>query len=287
MLPVKTGHTALHLAVKGNHLECVMELLDGRGLDLNFTTWDEYGWTALHYAAAYGHTLIVYHLIKQGANPNVLDRWQRTALHVACIGNHLDITAFLLSRRANADIQDKVGNSAIFYVNLATMAALLLQHGKASLALKNKRGQSAFQVVPEPVLNYLLALEDQEISANRDLVCGTVEELRQQLLIRIDQLLSVALSKGGDMYLGAATTLATTICRIDEQNHPLYLEAKSRNLFLPPKESLFRQSIYGVSKLLTGLMIRDLAAERLNRRDEMIRRENEVKRKRFFEQSMM
>lgn len=56
---------------------------------------DEKTWTALMYAAREGHEGLVILLLSQGANPAVMDRFDRTAHWFARRGGHTPIAALL------------------------------------------------------------------------------------------------------------------------------------------------------------------------------------------------
>lgn len=80
-------------------LEDVREALE-RGADVNAS--DVSGKTALHMAAANGHTAIVKLLLVHGAETERRNRAGNTALHWACVGGAVDAVALLLRHGANA-----------------------------------------------------------------------------------------------------------------------------------------------------------------------------------------
>ena len=79
----------------------------------NLDIQDEYGYTALMWAAKYGQTAIVDLLIKAGANKNIKDNEGHTALMLAACNNHKDIVGLLIKAGANKNIKDKYGHTAL------------------------------------------------------------------------------------------------------------------------------------------------------------------------------
>ena len=61
---------------------------------------DEYGCTALHWAAQIGQTNLIYKLLSNGANVNAQDRFGSTALHRAVKYNSADATQALIQHGA-------------------------------------------------------------------------------------------------------------------------------------------------------------------------------------------
>ncbi|MGB1012676.1 MAG: asparaginase [Nannocystaceae bacterium] len=73
-------------------VEAVRRMLDS-GADINAANYD--GRTALHLAAAEGHTALVVFLIRRGAALGPTDRWLATPLHDAITGGHDEVAALL------------------------------------------------------------------------------------------------------------------------------------------------------------------------------------------------
>ncbi|KAF9925244.1 Glycerophosphocholine phosphodiesterase [Linnemannia zychae] len=68
------GETALIIASKNGHVECVKLLIKGPYKGANLELREHfYGWTALHLAAIENHPDVVKVLLEAGANPDVLD----------------------------------------------------------------------------------------------------------------------------------------------------------------------------------------------------------------------
>ncbi len=83
----------LDATIKGD-LDKVKDLL-GDGADVNEK--DEYEWTALHLAAAYGHGEVVGWLLRSGADPNLRNTQGRSALMYAAAFGHSSIVSGLLN----------------------------------------------------------------------------------------------------------------------------------------------------------------------------------------------
>jgi ankyrin repeat protein len=75
---------------------------------------DEYGWTALHWAAN-GHFDCVIYCIKMGANVHarINDGW--TPLHIASMHGHANVVRVLLDVGALVDVTDDNGRTSFYY----------------------------------------------------------------------------------------------------------------------------------------------------------------------------
>ena len=105
-----TNYTPLMNAVSGQHKEIVKLLLKFRA-DPNVQSGEnpedddwEPGRTALMDAAVSGNVPIARELLKQGANPNLLNAKGRTALHSAAISANTDMVSLLLKSGADPDV---------------------------------------------------------------------------------------------------------------------------------------------------------------------------------------
>ena len=86
--------------------------------DVHINARDSYGWTALMYAAAYGHNEIVVFLVDEGADLNVKCMNGKTVLLYASRRGHGKIIDYLLhnplhEKRVNLGVQDLWGRTAL------------------------------------------------------------------------------------------------------------------------------------------------------------------------------
>lgn len=105
------GYTALGLASFFGHLE-VVNLLLGRGAEVNVASRNEMGVMPLHSAAAARHLAIAEVLIENGADVNTASTGGSTALHRAAENGQLPLVRLLLERGAVPDAADDEGVTA-------------------------------------------------------------------------------------------------------------------------------------------------------------------------------
>ena len=93
---------------------------------------DEFGWTALHDAAAGGDEKLARRLIDGSADPGCADDYGTTPLHVACRHGHLAIAKLLIERGADVNARSAAGATPLHEAAIAPdrqIIRLLLQHG--------------------------------------------------------------------------------------------------------------------------------------------------------------
>jgi ankyrin repeat protein len=91
----------------------------------------EYGQTALHLAAMYGHGGVVEALLKAGCNKDLQDTSGRTALHWAAENGHGGVVEALLKAGCNKKIKNRWGRTAQQFAKEEgddEMVALLKEH---------------------------------------------------------------------------------------------------------------------------------------------------------------
>ena len=81
MVPLQDRNVAFHRAVAHGNSEDVRKILSQKKYDVN--SFDEYGFTALHYAAQYNKVFILNMLLDFGAEVSVTGVDGSTALHLA------------------------------------------------------------------------------------------------------------------------------------------------------------------------------------------------------------
>ncbi|XP_055375546.1 ankyrin repeat domain-containing protein 39 [Condylostylus longicornis] len=103
------GYTALHYAARNNNEEiCKMLIVEGQA---NVNAVTKGGVTPLHRASMMGHLNIVKLLIQNKADLLIQDEDGQTALHRASQNNHLEICEYLQKNCADLiKIKDKKGN---------------------------------------------------------------------------------------------------------------------------------------------------------------------------------
>ncbi|XP_078364942.1 ankyrin repeat domain-containing protein 27-like isoform X2 [Oculina patagonica] len=74
---------------------------------------DDLGRTVLHVSAEYGHSNLMYKLIKRGAVVNAMDYHGTTALHLACQRGHGGAAWVLLHYKADVNAPDNDGNTPL------------------------------------------------------------------------------------------------------------------------------------------------------------------------------
>ncbi|MDF2529796.1 MAG: ankyrin repeat protein [Gammaproteobacteria bacterium] len=107
------GLSPLHYAVIGGNLNVIDALLE-KGVEVN--AFDEYGFTALHFASLFQNRLnVVELLLKRGANPKQCDTRGSQALHMAARNNCLDAAKLLLHYGAEVNKLNLTGLSPLQY----------------------------------------------------------------------------------------------------------------------------------------------------------------------------
>ncbi|PFX31395.1 Ankyrin repeat domain-containing protein 27 [Stylophora pistillata] len=74
---------------------------------------DDLGRTVLHVASEYGHSSLMYKLIKRGAVVNAMDYNGTTALHLACQRGHSSAALVLMHYKADVNAPDNDGNTPL------------------------------------------------------------------------------------------------------------------------------------------------------------------------------
>ena len=157
-----SGSTPLHLAVKGNHMECVRELVK-RGA--NIEARNNYRCTPAHEAAFHNHTSDILRILVNdgGANIKASDHRHETPLHKAVAGNKADNVRFLLLKGADAYARDE---DSCDVIQLAM--------------LKNDQGvlRGLRNALPnDPVLNNHKSMDAPKDSSNNDGVTKTGDSM--------------------------------------------------------------------------------------------------------------
>ena len=83
------------------------------GLDINF--FDSYNNNMLHIACYKGDSQIIEFLVKNGANPDILDPWGDTPLFACILDAKYENAKVLLDNGANINYIDSRGNTPLDY----------------------------------------------------------------------------------------------------------------------------------------------------------------------------
>lgn len=142
------GNTALHMVagLLNGDTDIVQALLDHGG---NIEARTQYGWTPLHFAAAYGSASMVSFLLDRGANKEAVTHHRRdTAFLTAVNHNKLDSVRLLLSVGARIDAVNwrlsTVLHEAAATDRLAIISQILADpHGKRVLDWRDIDGNTA------------------------------------------------------------------------------------------------------------------------------------------------
>ncbi|PWT83075.1 MAG: hypothetical protein C5B57_07555, partial [Blastocatellia bacterium] len=124
------GTTALHWAVRANHLETA-RLLVSAGANVNLAT--RYDVTPLSLAATNGSTVLIRTLLKAGANPNARGIAGETTLMTAARTGRLDALNELLAHGADVNASERSQQqTALMWASLENhgeVVRTLLKHG--------------------------------------------------------------------------------------------------------------------------------------------------------------
>ncbi|KAL3852373.1 hypothetical protein ACJMK2_016026 [Sinanodonta woodiana] len=155
----KAGLNVLHFACVNNKVKAV-EIILSKSADIVNETIPG-GFTALHIAAFNDFIEIVSLLLVKGkANPNLQDNKKRTPLLLAASKGFKRIIEVLIEGKANINEQDLDGDTALHVIlkdppkenDMGTNVIYLLVGNGADIYLKNKIGETALDLIKDPVL---------------------------------------------------------------------------------------------------------------------------------------
>lgn len=113
---------------------------------------DNFGYTALHYAARNGNEDICNMLINVGrADVNAATNGGATPLHRAAMMGHLNIVELLVNAQANPLFQDEDGQTALHRAaanSHANISKYLIDLQPNLKTIKDKKDQTPFDVIP-------------------------------------------------------------------------------------------------------------------------------------------
>lgn len=112
---------------------------------------DEYGQTALHFAATKGKKDAATLLIERGARVDSKDHEGRTPLHFAAAQGISRVLRLLIEKGADVQMKDKIGSMPLHFAaaNGNDKSLLLLVEADADVNAKNGEGQSPLRLAAE------------------------------------------------------------------------------------------------------------------------------------------
>lgn len=113
---------------------------------------DNFGYTALHYAARNNNEEVCRILISAGqADVNAVTNGGATPLHRACMMGHLNIVELLVNAQANLLLQDEDGQTALHRAaanSHVSVSKYLIDLQPNLKTIKDKRDQIPFDTLP-------------------------------------------------------------------------------------------------------------------------------------------
>jgi len=109
-------------SLKNGEMDDVKRFVEGDGVDVNA---DLDGRKPLHYAADFGHSLVVDFLIAQGAEINAKDKHDITPLLAAIFEGHIEVVRLLLDKGAEKNLQAPGGGSYLEVAEVEEIKAML------------------------------------------------------------------------------------------------------------------------------------------------------------------
>lgn len=109
-------------SLKNGEMEDVKRFVEEDGADVNM---DLDGRKPLHYAADFGHGLVVEYLIKKGADINAKDKHDITPLLAAIFEGHSDVVRLMLDKGAQKNLKAPGGGSYLDAAEKEDIKAML------------------------------------------------------------------------------------------------------------------------------------------------------------------
>ena len=127
----------IHDAARTGDLASVQQELRN-GVDVNEA--HQYGYTALIWAAMYGHTAIVERLLQvSGINANYVNKYGRTALMSAARNGHTDTVKLLIDHGADVNHADNDGTTALDVVRTDEIKQIIQDYIQQQRRLSNTK----------------------------------------------------------------------------------------------------------------------------------------------------
>ncbi|XP_076443488.1 death-associated protein kinase dapk-1-like isoform X2 [Babylonia areolata] len=137
----KHGETAVHMAASGGHVD-VLKFLQDKGVNISIK--DKQGDTAIYWAARQGHLEVIKCLHEAGLSLDSQNKSGETALHVAARYGHAHVVKFLCGAGANINVIDSLGETPLHsaaWHGYVPIVRTLCAH-EALLDMQNKEGET-------------------------------------------------------------------------------------------------------------------------------------------------
>lgn len=146
-------------------------LIQGRLDKVDFNTYDNDGWTALHWAVFGEHVACVSFLLENGASPNLFHKGNEAAIHLAAKLDNEELIQLLVKHGAKINSVDYDGDTPIHISvkrdNFYAFECLKYELScSPDLTIKNKKGQTALDIAIEhdskDMIGYLTAYQESD-----------------------------------------------------------------------------------------------------------------------------
>jgi ankyrin repeat protein len=143
---IQSSSGEIHNAAQQGDLTTVQAMVKAAP-DLVFSK-DPYGYTPLHYAAAFGHTDIATFLLDNNAQASAAGTNGGTPLHAASWKGYADIVKLLLAHKADPNANAETGNTPLHVAAQWGQkdVVMLLLTGGAGLTNRNNYGETALHL---------------------------------------------------------------------------------------------------------------------------------------------
>jgi ankyrin repeat protein len=128
-----------------------------KGVDVNAK--NNLKWTALSYAAKFGHLDIVNLLLKHEAKIDYRNNTGFTPLMISYMNNQESIFKYLIDNGADPDVKDMVGMSVLAYAvkdNKLNAVKYLIEQAGADINIKNSSGRTPMDICTDDTLTKYL-----------------------------------------------------------------------------------------------------------------------------------
>lgn len=155
------GHNILHIIARENRIDVLEKIMEHKP-NLNVKTFDQEENTPLHFATHNAHHDMVKSLIKNGADPNILNLENESCIFDACVSGNYKIVEDLIKLNVKINHQNIYGSTplhmAVEYHNPDIVKLLL--NNNCNVNIQNYKGLTPifYAVIngDEDIINLLL-----------------------------------------------------------------------------------------------------------------------------------